>query len=151
MSELEAYVLVIGFIGIIFVVPVALIYIGIMRKWRASVALSPAERKKAGEFAAARFDDPLASRIEWVPLSFAGSPQRGHTLVRTGPQRLEFRMISNPEAPKRLLIMLAVVFLVPGYLVLVEGAELAHAVSAVFIVVFGIGLLILLPRRRDRK
>ena len=144
MSELEAYILIIAVLGVIFGVPIYLVFMEVMRKWRASVALTPAEKRKVGEFAAAHFGDPLAAGIDWVPLKFGGSPQRGYRLVRTGPQSLEFRMTSKLPAPKGLLIGFGSLFLVIGYLVLVEGAELAHAVFAVFLMVLGGGLLIIL-------
>jgi hypothetical protein len=145
VSDLEAIIFTVALIGAAVILPIVLIYVGIMRKWRASVALSPAMRKKVGEIAAAHFKDPLAGRIEWIPLRYGGSPQRAYNLVRNGPQRLEFRMRSNLPPSKKLLIGAALGLLIGLVEVLSEGADLEEMFPA-FLMFLGfigfIGLLV---------
>ena len=67
--------------------------------------------KKKGEiepFDTSSFDDPLAERIDWVPLKHGGSNFHTHRLVETTANRLEFRATRGAR-------LFAAIFIVVGF------------------------------------
>jgi hypothetical protein len=131
---------------------IAIAYFWIGRKWRASVAYTPAEQRKAREIAAAHFGDPLAGQIDWTPMQFGGARKRTYELVRMGSQRMEFRTIMEPKAKQSLLVMLVGPPLFLGFWVVYGRADLAKDVFPIFLLVFGgMAALVLLAFYYNRQ
>ncbi|PWN06468.1 hypothetical protein [Rhodohalobacter mucosus] len=87
-------------------------------------------------FDASRFNDPLAERIDWVPLKRGGSNFHTHKMVEVDAHRLEFR----PTVGARLFagIFLAVGIFFP-ILFLVQGdADMESVGATVGIIAFGL-------------